>query len=117
MRNVYQPKVNITRGLGMFAKVKASCMACKNVLPPNCDDAICNACQPKKKGIYIERKLELNKAEKIYGDLWVQCQRCQSSLHQDILCTSRDCPIFYRRVKAKKNYEELNDQLMKLDEW
>jgi hypothetical protein len=46
-------------------------MACKNVLPPNCDDAICNACQPKKKGIYIERKLELNKAEKIYGDLWV----------------------------------------------
>jgi hypothetical protein len=21
----------------------------------------------------------------------------QGSLHQDVLCTSRDCPIFYRR--------------------
>jgi len=39
------------------------------------------------------------------------------SLHQDILCTSRDCPIFYRRIKAKKNIEELGDKLQKLEEW
>lgn len=32
------------------------------------------------------------------GALWSQCQRCQGSLHQDVLCTSRDCPIFYRFV-------------------
>mgnify|MGYP001807741995 CR=1 FL=1 len=32
------------------------------------------------------------------GALWSQCQRCQGSLHQDVLCTSRDCPIFYRCV-------------------
>ena len=81
MRNVYQPKVNVTKGLGMFAQVKASCMSCKNVLKPGWTDAICENCQPKKKSIFIERKLELNMAEKIYGDLWVQCQRCQSSLH------------------------------------
>lgn len=31
-----------------------------------------------------------------YGALWTACQRCQGSLHQDVLCTSRDCPIFYR---------------------
>lgn len=117
MSNVYQPKLNVTKGLGMFAKVKASCMSCKNVLKPGWNDAICELCQPKKKSIFIERKIELNKAEKVYGDLWVQCQRCQSSLHQDILCTSRDCPIFYRRVKAKKNLEELGDQLEKLNEW
>jgi len=51
--------------------VKESCIGCKNVLEKGCTDVICNNCQPKKKGIYIERKLELNQAEKVYGDLWV----------------------------------------------
>ena len=31
----------------------------------------------------------------------------------EVICQNRDCPIFYRRVKAKKNLEEnmklLND--------
>ena len=57
--------------LGSFIKVKESCMACKNPMPPKCDDVICPKCQPQKKQIYIERKLELNQAEKVYGDLWV----------------------------------------------
>lgn len=35
-----------------------------------------------------------------YSKLWTQCQRCQGSLLQDVLCTSRDCPIFYRRKKV-----------------
>ena len=116
-RTIYQPKVASMAGLGRFAVVKESCMSCKNVLPPKCEDVICDNCQPKKKQIYIERRLELNMAEKEYGDLWVQCQRCQLSLHQDILCTSRDCPIFYRRIKAKKNITELSDQMYKLQEW
>ncbi|CAG8792629.1 12092_t:CDS:2, partial [Acaulospora morrowiae] len=29
--------------------------------------------------------------------------RCQGSLHQDILCSSRDCPIWYMRKKAQKD--------------
>jgi DNA polymerase delta subunit 1 len=117
MSNISVAKVSNTRGLGMFTVVSATCMGCKKVLPKDHKDIVCVACLPKKKAIFIERKIELNQAEKVYGDLWVQCQRCQSSLHQDILCTSRDCPIFYRRVKAKKNIEELNDQLELLNEW
>jgi len=60
-------------GLGKFAVVKESCLSCKNVLNKEDKDIICNKCQPKKKKIYIERKIELNLAEKVYGDLWVQC--------------------------------------------
>ncbi len=45
------------------------------------------------------------------GALWTQCQRCQGSLHQDVLCTSRDCPIFYRRKKVQKELGEANAQL------
>jgi len=116
-RNIYVPKMATATGLGRFAVVKESCMSCKNVLEKGCQDVVCAKCEHKKKDIFIERRLELNQAEKIYGDLWVQCQRCQLSLHQDILCTSRDCPIFYRRIKAKKNIEELYDQVFKLQEW
>ena len=109
VRHIYIPKVVTNKGLGRFAVVKESCMSCKNVLPPKWKDVICQNCLPKKKEIFIERNLELIQAEKLYSDLWVQCQRCQQSLHQDILCTSRDCPIFYRRIKAKKNLEEVSD--------
>ena len=42
-----------------------------------------------------------------FSRLWTQCQRCQGSLHQEVLCTSRDCPIFYRRRKAHKDLIEV----------
>lgn len=47
-----------------------------------------------------------------YARLWTQCQRCQGSVIQDVLCTSRDCPIFYMRKKTQKDMQEL----VKLDE-
>jgi hypothetical protein len=37
-----------------------------------------------------------------FARLWTQCQRCQGSLHQDVICTSADCPIFYRRTARQK---------------
>ena len=33
-------------------------------------------------------------------------QKNRSSLHADVLCTSRDCPIFYRRKKVAKDLAE-----------
>ncbi|TNV85757.1 hypothetical protein FGO68_gene3112 [Halteria grandinella] len=106
-RTIYVPKVAMNTGLGKFAIVKKSCLSCKSVVTgPNPDAALCLSCSPKTKQIFIERKLEHMLYEKSYNDLWVQCQRCQGSLHLDVLCQSRDCPIFYRRVKAQKNLKE-----------
>ncbi|KAI5672300.1 hypothetical protein M9H77_12664 [Catharanthus roseus] len=53
----------------------------------------------------------VSELEKLFGRLWTQCQECQGSLHQDVLCTSRDCPIFYRRKKAQKDMAEAKLQL------
>ena len=50
---------------------------------------------------------KLNELEERFARLWSQCQRCQGSLHQDVLCTSKDCPIFYMRKKVAK---DLGDQ-------
>jgi DNA polymerase delta subunit 1 len=115
-RNIFVPKMATTSGLGKFAVVKKTCLGCKNVLA-NDKEVLCERCQTKKKQIYIERKQEMSIYEKNYADLWVQCQRCQGSLHEDILCSSRDCPIFYRRVKAKKNLEENREILERFLDW
>ena len=45
----------------------------------------------------------VNELQETFGRLWTQCQRCQGSLHADVLCTSRDCPIFYQRKKVQKD--------------
>lgn len=50
-----------------------------------------------------------------YSRLWTQCQRCQGSLHQDVLCTSKDCPIFYMRKKAQKDAEDSVSTLERFD--
>ena len=43
--------------------------------------------------------------------------RPQGSLHQDVLCTSRDCPIFYRRKKVQKDLSEAHGQLGRFGDW
>jgi len=58
----------------------------------------------------------VNELQETFGRLWTQCQRCQCSLHQDVLCTSRDCPIFYRRKKVQKDLVEAQVTLERF-EW
>ena len=102
-------------GLGNFVQIKQKCLSWKKVM--NSDDALCKDCAPKMKEIYIERKQEMNRLEKNYADLWVQCQRCQGSLHQEILCQSSDWPIFYRRVKIQKNIKDEQSVLNRFPQW
>ena len=58
-------------GLGKFAVVSATCMGCKKPLPKTWKDFVCQSCMVNKKTIFIERKIELQQAEKVYSDLWV----------------------------------------------
>ena len=50
-----------------------------------------------------------------FGRLWTQCQRCQGSLHNEVICSSKDCPIFYMRMKAKKDVEDAGRELVRFD--
>lgn len=106
MRNVYKPKVSeMKKGLSMFMKVNATCLGCK-VLLKDSKAVLCVNCEKQRKQIYIEYKQELKLHEKSFSDLWVQCQRCQGSLFQEVLCQNKTCEIFYLRVNAKKKVEE-----------
>ncbi len=67
--------------------------------------------------IYQRSLGTVNELEQQFAALWTQCQRCQGSLHQDVLCTSRDCPIFYRRKKVQKDLGEAHSLLQRFPEW
>ena len=62
-------------------------------------------------------QMALEKSEAQFSALWTQCQRCQGSLHQDVLCASRDCPIFYRRMKVQKELGEAQATLTRFQDW
>lgn len=91
-------------GLMAFAKKRSSCIGCKAVLSH--DGAVCNYCKVRQSELYQKEITHLNTLEEKFSRLWTQCQRCQGSLHEDVLCTSRDCPIFYMRKKVQKDLDD-----------
>ena len=49
--------------------------------------AVCKHCKSRESEIYQKEISMLNGLEKKFSQLWTQCQRCQGSLHEDVLCT------------------------------
>ncbi|KAG9457177.1 hypothetical protein H6P81_001685 [Aristolochia fimbriata] len=99
-----------TGGIMKFAKKQLSCIGCKALIS-NSDQTLCSHCKGREAELYCKTVANVSELEKLFGRLWTQCQECQGSLHQDVLCTSRDCPIFYRRKKAQKDMAEAKLQL------
>ncbi|KAJ4960448.1 hypothetical protein NE237_020358 [Protea cynaroides] len=102
-----------TGGIMKFAKKQLSCLGCKALIS-DADQALCSHCKGREAELYCKTVANVRDLETLFGRLWTQCQECQGSLHQDVLCTSRDCPIFYRRKKAQKDMAEAKTQL---DRW
>ncbi|KAG9037465.1 DNA-directed DNA polymerase delta [Tulasnella sp. JGI-2019a] len=91
-------------GLMKFVVKSATCLGCKTELKgKKQDSAVCINCKPKIGALYQDQINKTSELQVAFARLWTQCQRCQGSLHQDVLCTSKDCPIFYRRKKAQKD--------------
>ncbi|KAK3211470.1 hypothetical protein Dsin_016176 [Dipteronia sinensis] len=98
-------------GIMKFAKKQLSCIGCKALISKG---TLCSHCKGREADLYCKTVSQVAAVEELFQNLWVQCQECQGSLHQDVLCTSRDCPIFYRRKKAQKDMAEAQKQL---DRW
>ncbi|KAJ8296854.1 DNA polymerase delta catalytic subunit [Rhodotorula toruloides] len=106
-------------GLMKFAVKTVTCLGCRTPLKPNSlNQAVCNNCRPRTAELHAKQVSIAAQAETAYARLWTQCQRCQGSLHQDVLCTSKDCPIFYMRKKAQKEAVDAVGTLKRFDgEW
>lgn len=85
--------------LAAFTKKKEKCIGCKVIMPNDTKKALCNHCMEKEGQLYITEVFKLRELQEKFSRLWTECQRCQGSLHEEVLCTNRDCTIFYMRKK------------------
>jgi DNA polymerase delta subunit 1 len=91
-------------GIMSFAVKRETCMGCKTVMQAKDridGSPLCSNCIGKESEIYIAKLEEVNHHQRIYNCLWTECQRCQGSFHREVICTNRDCPIFYKRKKTQ----------------
>ena len=101
--------------LAAFTKKKMTCIGCKVPLEIE-TDAVCKHCKDKEGEIYQKQIASVASLEEKFSKLWTQCQRCQGSLHEEVLCTSRDCPIFYIRKKVQIELSEQDKILQRFGE-
>lgn len=104
-------------GLMKFAKKTMQCMGCKRAMPSKdgSASAVCKDCEPRLGELYKKTLDKVSDLEVRFGRLWTQCQRCQGSMHCEVICSSKDCPIFYMRMKAKKDIEDAGKDLKRFD--
>ncbi|CAD8059734.1 unnamed protein product [Paramecium primaurelia] len=108
----YIPKVNINSALGKFVQKRTACLNCKKVIKEN--EALCNFCHDKTLEIMTKSSIKLQELQINYHKYWTTCQSCQGSLLGDILCSNRDCEIYYKRIKVQRDLKEQWDEIDKL---
>lgn len=97
-----------------FAVKTAQCLGCRTPLKDS-KQAVCSNCAPRLGEIYYTKLSQASALEVEFSRLWVCCQRCQSSLASDVICTNKDCPIFFKRKRAQKDVEDAVKSLARFD--
>ncbi|KAH0255629.1 hypothetical protein KCU91_g17382, partial [Aureobasidium melanogenum] len=94
-----------------------TCMGCKKPLTGKDEKngAVCENDRDRLGELYQKTLSKVAELEVRFARLWTQCQRCQGSMHNEVICSSRDCPIFYMRMKAKKDVEDSGKELVRFD--
>ncbi|KAF8542192.1 DNA polymerase delta catalytic subunit [Trichophaea hybrida] len=104
-------------GLMKFAKKTQTCMGCKAPLTKKgqMEGAVCENCRPRFGELYQKSLSKVNEMQVRFGRLWTQCQRCQGAIHCEVICSNKDCPIFYMRMKARKDLQDRENELKRFD--
>uniref|UniRef100_A0A7E4VMW2 DNA polymerase n=1 Tax=Panagrellus redivivus TaxID=6233 RepID=A0A7E4VMW2_PANRE len=102
-KTVAQIKVG---GLAKHMKVIPTCIGCKAVLQKDSNGALCAYCLPRRHLIYAEKVARLKVVQRHFGRLWSECQNCAGTFQEEVLCSARDCPIFYMREKVRLDLHE-----------
>jgi len=107
-RTVIQAKSTV--GIMKFTVKQTTCIGCKTVSPT----PICDYCKPREAELYIAEVQKLNILGQEGGRMDSQCRSCQKSLFDEIICSNRDCSIFYRKFKNKLEFKQQDDKIKTL---
>lgn len=114
-RTVVQASSNVG-SLMKFAVKTAQCLGCRTPLPAkDANSAVCANCAPRLSEVYYSKLSQASAFEASYARLWTCCQRCQGSLASDVICTNKDCPIFFKRKRVQKDVDEAVKALARFD--
>jgi DNA polymerase delta subunit 1 len=106
-----------TGGIVGFTVKLATCLKCRVRLSDQ-KAHLCAKCKEDEATIYQDFVEKLRDTEKKFTELWTQCQTCQGSMHQQVICDNRDCPIFYARKKAASDAKKASEIVDKFSiEW
>ena len=86
-----------------FAVRRNTCLGCGVSIADN--ELHCGRCADRAVAIYAESVASMNALQAEFATLWTNCQRCQGSFFNDVLCTSRDCAVYYKRTRVRKDLE------------
>lgn len=95
--------------MNMFVKTAEECVGCKKS-----GTILCSSCRPNFPKLFFEIQNKLNEKTMLFNSCWTECQRCQGSIVNEVLCVNRVCPIFYKRTKIKNEIGLIADKLAKL---
>ncbi|XP_055374133.1 DNA polymerase delta catalytic subunit [Condylostylus longicornis] len=110
-KTVVTPKVG---GLMAFMKKKEQCLGCKTLLPNGYEKkALCPHCEKNEFELYQKELIIQRDLEEQFSRLWTECQRCQGSLHEEVICSNRDCPIFYMRKKVRMDLDSQQKKVLR----
>ena len=100
-------------GITRFVQKVYRCLACKAPLANGQKATVCEDCRRsgRDQEVYTRQLAIVGELEQKYCRAWTQCQRCMDSIQQPILCSNRDCPIFYMRSKVRKDLQEAQAEL------
>lgn len=113
-------RLDATKGLGRFVTTHTPCMGCgisidaarvtsSNAVP------ICSNCEPRRLDLFANAQRDYNAASQTYSRIWTNCQQCQGSLHQEVICSAQDCIVFYKRISARDEFSRLQKVVHTLD--
>ncbi|KAF0266842.1 hypothetical protein FOG48_04027 [Hanseniaspora uvarum] len=111
-------EITITTGktgalMGFLKKVR-TCQSCKNPLKKDDKGPLCDNCSQDTGKIYLDKLIEVREMQDRFNQLWTKCQRCSGSLHNEVLCSNKNCDIFYMRIKTKNSLQE---KLETISQW
>ncbi|KAL1869842.1 hypothetical protein VTK73DRAFT_2916 [Phialemonium thermophilum] len=97
IRRVDASSVGRKKTLESYLK-SASCVICG--VKMNGEGSICSHCKKRAPLSMVQLQQRLNAEEMKYADVVKVCQTCSAfSPVDDVPCDSKDCPVFYTRVK------------------
>ena len=100
-------------GIMKFVKEVPHCVGCRAPLEKE-QRTLCASCEENAGDVYVTKLNEANAKREAFSRLWVNCQRCQGSISQEVLCSNRDCDMFYSRVKARSDLEDAEKVMERL---